>query len=370
MVTTMVGRFELLLGVLLWCAVLWDGFATVILPRTVDPKRRLSSRVTRWSWRLWASMGRSIHQPGLRLTFLAVFGPLAAIFLLALGGGLIIVAFALIFHGLGLRFQTPSGPGEFSTMLYMSGSTFLTLGLADLSSADPIGRIFVVLEAASGYTFLALMISYMPVLDQAYGAREIGGLLIHSRAGRPPGALGLLRRYAGADQSEILRGNLREAEHWMAETIQSHVSHPVLALYRGQSQGRSWLISLAAVLDSCALLIAAGEGFPAAQARLTYRMGLRLLKDLTKALGIAVDPSRPLRLTEADLPALVEAVNASRFTWKLEPAAARELVRLVRRYDEHLVTLAAWLMIPLPPWIPAAQDEDTATALGPDDLDD
>ncbi len=87
-------------------------------------------------------------------------------------------------------------------------------------------------EAGSGYTFLALIITYMPLLDQAYNAREVGSLLIHSRAGRPPGAIRLLGRYAAADGSEVLRGNLREAERWMAETLQSHLSHPVLSLYR------------------------------------------------------------------------------------------------------------------------------------------
>ena len=286
MATTMIGRFELALGVLIWWGVLWDGFASIVLPRTVDPTRLLSFRFTRWSWRLWASAGRRILQPGLRMNFLAVYGPLAVMLLLALWGGLMIVAFALIYHGLGPRFQAAAGPIGFGTLLYMSGSTFLTLGLGDITSADPVGRSFILLEAGSGYIFLALIITYMPLLDQAYGAREVGSLLIHSRAGRPPGAIRLLSHYAGTDRAEVLRGNLREAERWMAETLQSHLSHPVLSLYRAQHLGQSWLISLATVLDSCALLIVGGEGFPAAQARLTYRMGVRLLEDLTEALRI------------------------------------------------------------------------------------
>ena len=43
----------------------------------------------------------------------------------------------------------------------------------------------------------------------------------------------------------------------------------------------------------CALLIAGGEGLPAAQARITYHMGLRLLVDLSHALGVKVDTGRP-----------------------------------------------------------------------------
>ena len=127
----------------------------------------------------------------------------------------------------------------------------------------------MILETGTGYIFLALIITYMPVLDQAYGAREVGNLLIHARAGHPPGAIKLLRRYSGTDLSEILRVNLREAERWMAETLQSHLSHPVLAFYRAHRWGQSWLVSLTTLLDSSALLIASGDGLLAAQARLT-----------------------------------------------------------------------------------------------------
>ncbi len=58
----MLSRLEFAVGLLIWCGVLWDGFATIILPRTVKPMRRLSGRFYRWSWRLWAAVGiTSIH---------------------------------------------------------------------------------------------------------------------------------------------------------------------------------------------------------------------------------------------------------------------------------------------------------------------
>jgi hypothetical protein len=352
--TAMSSWLELAFGLLIWGGVLWDGFATIVLPHTVAPMTRLSGRFTWWTWRLWAATSRGILRPGLRLTFLAIYGPLSVILLLVLWAGLMILALTLIYHGLGPRFHSASGPVDFGTLLYMSGSTFLTLGLGDVTSADPIGRLFILLETGSGYIFLALIVTYMPLLDQAYGAREVGSLLIHSRSGRPPGAIRLLHRYAGADSAELLRGNLREAERWMAEVLQSHLSHPVLAFYRAHRMGQSWLVSLATVLDGCALLIAGGRGLPAMQARLTYLMGLRLLDDLAKALGRPVAPPGPVRLTEADLPALVAAAEASGLGLALGADVTRELLRLVRRYDATLVALAEWLMVPLPSWIPAA----------------
>jgi hypothetical protein len=113
----------------------------------------------------------------------------------------------------------------------------LTLGLGDLESSSPIVRLFFVLEAATGYIFLALMITYMPLLEQAYQAREVANLPIHSRAGHPPGAIKLLRCYSPADGADILRGNLRDAERWIAETLQSHLANPVLSFYRAQHGG-------------------------------------------------------------------------------------------------------------------------------------
>jgi hypothetical protein len=224
----------------------------------------------------------------------------------------------------------------------------------------------MILETGTGYIFLALMITYMPVLEQAYGVREVPNLLIHSRAGHPPGAIKFLHRYSGTDRSEILWGNLRGAERSMAEILQSHLSHPVLSLYRAQHWSQSWLVSLATILDACALLIAGGDGRLAAQARITYRMGLRLLKDLTDALSLTVDPRCRGRLSTADLPALLAAVKGTDLPLTFEAGAETQLLRLVRRYDVYLVALSSRLVIPLPSLIqPREANREKGASGGP-----
>ena len=193
------------------------------------------------SWSLWAAIGRRITNPQVQLSFLAIYGPVSVILLLILWGGLMILAFTLIYQGLGGDLSRPSGPVGFGTLFYTSASTFLTLGLGDVTSPEPIGRFFVIMEAGSGFIFLGFMISYMPLLDQAYGVREVGNQLILSRAGQPPSGIKFLLRYADAGHSEILRGILREAERWMAEVLQSHLSHPVLSFYGRSGQvNRGW----------------------------------------------------------------------------------------------------------------------------------
>src|SRR5271166_6309471 len=105
MATTMLSRMEFAVGLLIWCGVLWDGFATIILPRTVAPMRRVSGRFYRWSWLLWAAVGRRIWRRELRVSFLAVYGPLSVVLLLVLWAMLMIIAFTLIYHGLASRFH-------------------------------------------------------------------------------------------------------------------------------------------------------------------------------------------------------------------------------------------------------------------------
>lgn len=81
-------------------------------------------------------------------------------------------------------------------------------------------------------------------------------------------------------------------------------------------------------------------------------MGVRLLEDLTEALGFPGPDQGRLRLAEADLPVLFEAVAVSGVGLVLEPCVAAELIELVRAYDGRLVTLASWLEVTLPPWGP------------------
>jgi hypothetical protein len=366
----MLRALSLAIGLVIWVGAMWDGFATIVLPRTVAPMRRLSGRFYHASWWVWSKAGLSIKSPGLRLAFLAVYGPISVVILLVIWGTLAVLGFAFIYLGLGAHFDSTAGAVDFGSLICLSGSTFLTLGLGEVTSADGVSRTFMILEAATGYVFLGLIITYMPLLDQAYSAREINNMLIHSRAGAPPSAIRLLRRYVNPDHSEILRGHLREGERWLADILQSHLAHPVLCFYRAQHYGRSWLAAIATILDTCSLLIVGGEGIPMEQARLTYRMGLLLLADLTKALAIEVPRSVDVRLSEADVPALRAALENAGIRLRFGPQEATHLLKLSRRYDFYLRALARRLMIALPPWVPPIETTAAAEAAFDSEVDE
>jgi len=83
---------------------------------------------------------------------------------------------------------------SFLTDLYLSGTTFFTLGLGDVTPLSGVGRFLVVTEVAFGFIFLALVISYVPVIYQAFSRRELRISLLDARAGSPATAVELLRR--------------------------------------------------------------------------------------------------------------------------------------------------------------------------------
>ena len=75
---------------------------------------------------------------------------------------------------------------DFGTYLYFSGTTFFTLGFGDLTATNGAGRALSVAEAGMGFVFLAAIVSYLPVLYQAFSRREIAITLLDARAGSPP----------------------------------------------------------------------------------------------------------------------------------------------------------------------------------------
>ena len=73
-----------LVGAILIIVVLWEAFETIVLPRRVTRKVRLTRLFYRYVWRVWQAVGRSVAS-GRRLeTLLSFFGPLSLILLLSL----------------------------------------------------------------------------------------------------------------------------------------------------------------------------------------------------------------------------------------------------------------------------------------------
>jgi len=352
-------------GVLLIAGVLWDAFESAVLSRRVSRGHQLTTLFYRLTWPTWRSAAERIRSPRRRENFLTVFGPLSLLLLIALWALGLLFGFALLYWGARTQLRTPDGQTSFLVDAYMSGTTLFTLGIGDVTPVSSGGRWITVAESGIGLGFLALMISYLPVLSQAFSNREVSISLLDARAGSPPSGTELLRRHVSDDEAslELL---LRDWERSAAQLLESHVSFPVLAYYRSQHDNQSWVAALTAVLDSCALIIAVVAKGPVHQARLTFAMGRHAAADLCRVLNVAPEPPHPDRLRSAELERLRDLLFESRIPMQAEPGCERRLRDLRALYEPQLYALSRRLLMPLPPWVPPAAVHENWQAMAPE----
>src|SRR3989454_11392241 len=284
---------------LLTAVILWDAFHTVTLPRRVSRRLRPTRAFYRLLWTPLRAATRRLPPGNQRESILMVFGPLSLLLLIGLWALGLIVSFALLHWGLGSQLTGPDGVSGFGVDLYMSGTTFFTLGLGDATPRTALARGLTVLESGMGFAFLALVIGYVPLISQAFSRREVSISMLDARAGSPPTAAQLLRRHLG-DGDGDLRGLLRDWERWSAELLESHVSFPVLSYFRSQHDNQSWVAALTTLLDVCALVITRIEDGPALTARLTFAMARHAVLDLCAIFHLTPAPPAVDRLAPAE----------------------------------------------------------------------
>src|SRR5919108_5693907 len=317
---------EVILGFMLLSTALWDTFEVIILPRRVTHRFRFARFFYRTTWRLWFAVAQWLHTDKRRETYLSIFGPLSLLMLMSVWAAGMIVGFALMHWGLGAPLNISGGGAPFSIYLYMSGTTFFTLGLGDVTPLAPPGRALVVVEAGVGFGFLAIVIAYLPVLYQAFSRREVSISLLDARAGSPPTAGELLRRH-GQDMT-ALDQLLYDWERWSAELLESHLSYPVLGFFRSQHTNQSWLAALTAILDTCAVIIAGVSAGPTRQAQLTFAMARHAVVDLAQIFIRSPQALAPDRLPPASLARLREALAEAGVTLQKGIAAEEKLTEL------------------------------------------
>jgi hypothetical protein len=344
-------------GLALIGVVLWDAFETVVLPRTVTRRLRLARLYYRSTWRLWGAFARTIRTDGRRERFLAVFGPLSLVGLLIVWAVGLTIGFAGLQLSAGSALRTPLGPARFMDDLYMSGTTFFTLGLGDVQPIGRLTQLLTVSEAGVGFGFLALVIAYFPVLYQAFARREVRLTLLDAWAGSPPAAAELLRRLGQAGETHALDQFLKDWEYWCSELLESHISYPVVAYFRSQHQRQSWVSALSAVLDVSALVVVGIEGLPTWQAHMTFAIARHAAVDLSQVLHARPDAAAD-RLSQEGLERVRRQLEDAGFRPRRSPEVDAQLAALRRTYEPFIVGLGRWLMMPVPAWFRTSPARD------------
>jgi Ion channel len=277
--------------------------------------------------------------------------------------------FALLYWATDSGVRAPEGVPSFFTDLYFSGTTFFTLGLGDVTPQTPVTRALVVVEAGMGFAFLALVIGYLPPLNQSFSRREVSISLLDARAGSPPSAAEMLLRHSDTHGMEALQQLLHEWELWSAEFLESHLSYPVLAYFRSQHENQSWLGALTTILDASALVIVGVEGGCRLQATRTFAIARHAVVDL--AIVFYSPPLEPEqdRLSSGELARLQSALKAGGVKVHEGPDADHKLEELRRTYEPYIYALSKYFRISLPPWIFDSSHPDNwqTSAWGPPD---
>ncbi len=338
-------------GTLLILVILWDAFQTIILSRRVSRRFRPTRGFYRLLWTPWRAAAKRIPQGNRRENVLTVFGPLSLILLIALWALGLIVSFAFLHWGLGSQMTGPDGLSGFGVDLYMSGTTFFTLGLGDVTPRTTLARGLTIVESGMGFAFLALVIGYVPLISQAFSRREVSISMLDARAGSPPTAARLLRRHF-RDGDEDLRGLLRDWEGWSAELLESHVSFPVLSYFRSQHDNQSWVAALTTILDVCSLIVARIEDRPVLTARLTFAMARHAVVDLCAVFRLKPAPPAVDRLSPSEEKRLETFLAAVDVRLRADEASVAKFRALRAMYEPYVQALSSFLIMPLPEWAP------------------
>jgi hypothetical protein len=342
-----------LVGIALVIFILLEAFEALVLPRRVLRPDRFTSLYYQFAWGLWTTLTRVVWSARYQQTFLSIFGPLSLLVLFAIWAAGLICGFGFLHHALAPRSE------GLADALYLSGTTFTTLGYGDLSPTNTAARWLSVLEAATGFGFFAIVIGYLPVLYQAFGRREAFIALLDSRAGSPPAAGRMLLRTPPTGESGTCMNNfLVEAERWAAEVLEGHLSFPVLGHYRSQHDNQSWLACLACILDTTALLLTVIEGSSRAQARLTFAMARHAAVDL--GLVVRRQPKTPPedRLSPARLAELLATLKSLGVAVRDDAAALEKLAELRGLYEPFVIALGVFHHMPVPEIWPVEERPD------------
>ena len=343
-----------LLSALLIVSILVEGFETVVQPRRVTRRYRISRVYYTACWAVWRWAARSIFgKSKRRAAFLSVFGPLSLLGIFSTWVFGLIVGFGFLHWSLNDAVAVNVGNSEVGvgTYLYLSGTTFFTLGYGDVTPIRPMGRFLAVIESGLGFGFLAAILSYLPALFQAFSRREVYISLLDARAGSPPSAAQLILRAARAGNTSAIDPFLAEWERWAAELLESQLSFPVLAYYRSQHDNQSWLAALTTVLDTCAVMMTQVCGINTYQVQVTFAIARHAAVDLALILRArAPDPADASeRLSVEQFAALRAAMGAAGVSL-CDAAGAEEKLRKMRdTYEPFLHGLGKRMLLTVPP---------------------
>ena len=339
-------------GLALVVLTLVDAIGTLVAARGMTARWRPTRQFYWASWRLWRSVAGRLK--GRRQeSFLSAYAPLTLLALLGLWLVGLLVGWSLVYLAAKGDLEGATGYGS---LLYYSGTCLLTLGFGDILATTTPLRLAAVAEAGTGVATMALAISYLPALYASYGRRESQLLTLDDPSGMRIEPVALIRIWAPGGDTDRLYRFFGEWEGWTADILESHVSYPMLALFRSQHRGQSWITALGVVLDAAVLTCALVPGAELREPYFMYRRGRRALTEILRRLPQAPEAEAPVERWQFDI--AYERVRATGVPLRDPDEAWPLLVEYRSTYGPTLQALIDYLLAPAGFWGHSAEDAD------------
>ena len=269
-------------GAVLVGAVTLDVFFTVLFPASRHgPIRKPLGKVIWHSFRFVAGL----LQGQRRRNVLSYSGPTVVTATIAIWFALMVWGWAMIYKpALGTAILASSGLTDtsWSAALYFSGFTATTLGVGDLVPATAPYRLMTVVEAAGGFAFFSMAITYFLSVYSNLPKRNAFALGLHHLTGKTDDAAELLARLADGEDLSEARQHLSSKADFLRQTAQAHRFYPVLRYFHYREAHLSLARVLLTALDTATLIRSALD--PERYQRLLESLELEELFDAAVAL--------------------------------------------------------------------------------------
>ena len=330
-------------GALIVQGVLRSAIKTVVVPRGENSK--LTRLVFLTSRAVFDLVAKTRKDDVARAATLAKFAPSSLILLTASWALITIIGFVPMYWA-----------GDTHTLvesLYLSGSSVTTLGF--VAAQGWFETLLSVVEALIGLGLVALLISYLPTIYTLFNRREVEVVKLDVRAGSPPSALAMLRRFHRIGWLDQLDETWIAWEDWFTELEESHTSHPSLAFFRSQRINSSWITCAGAVLDTASIQMSCLD-FPFnARASITVRSGFMALRAIAGYYGVPFDdapePNAPISIYREEFDLLWIELEREGLPLRSDQEQAwRDFAGWRVNYDVPLLALCALADAPATSW--------------------
>jgi hypothetical protein len=267
-------------GVVLIVGMLSDAVATLIVTQGTSGVWRPTRIFYAATWRGARSLAARLPDRGGEYV-LNVYPALSLLGLLVLWLAGLMIGWALIYWGIN---QHVAGAKDWDALVYYAGTSLVTPVFG--SAHGTVVRALTLLETLTGVVTIALMISYLPALYGAYSRRESRLLTLDDPQGGRITPVRVIAVNAPGGDVEMLYRSFAEWELWIADVLESHVSYPMLALFRSQHPGQSWVTALGVVTDAATLTSACVEGAQVREPYFVSRRGRRAVLEISSRLHV------------------------------------------------------------------------------------